>query len=205
MSTGVVGSDDHNSTDYDTEEQQRPRLTGKQRAFVDHWFGKAQFNGTEAARLAGYQGDENTLAVAASRLLRNDKIKTEIAFRWEQHGITAEEVLFRLSEQARANIGQFLMKAPPDEEDEREKWYLDLEKVQEAGHLVKSLQWTRYGPKVDLYDAQGALQLIGKHLGLFSERVEHVGEGGGPIKTAVVILPDNKRGDGPAPTERADE
>jgi len=178
---------------------QRPRLTGKQRAFVDHWFGDANFNGTKAARLAGYQGDDNYLAVAASRLIRNDKVSQEIAYRFSQHGMGAEEVIARLAQQGRGNIGEFLTYS------ETRGWYLDMAKVQSAGHLVKSLQWTQFGPKIMLYDAQGALQLVGKHLGLFKDQVEHTGKDGAPIQATVVVLPDNERGDGPVATEGADE
>jgi len=178
----------HNQEDDATE--QRPRLTGKQRAFVNFWFGQANFNGTEAARLAGYAGNDNALAVRASETLRNRKVQAEIERRWAAHGLAANEVLSRLAAQARASIGDFLKRADGNKEGEESDgggWYLDLEEVQRKGHLVKSIQWTKFGPKLDMYDAQGALQLIGKHLGLFAERVEHTGKDGGPIETRRVV------------------
>jgi phage terminase small subunit len=46
------------------------KLTIKQRKFVEAYSG----NGTEAARIAGYTGDDNTLGVTAHELLRNPKI-----------------------------------------------------------------------------------------------------------------------------------
>jgi phage terminase small subunit len=49
-------------------------LTEKQRAFVAAYVGEAKGNGTHAARLAGYEGDDKTLAVTASRLLGNAKV-----------------------------------------------------------------------------------------------------------------------------------
>jgi len=36
-----------------------------------------------------------------------------------------------------------------------------------------------------LHDKKGALDSIAKHLGMFTERVEHTGKDGGPIQTAV--------------------
>lgn len=49
-------------------------LTPKQLAFIAAYDG----NGTESARRAGYEGDEATLAVTASRLLNNAKIVSAI-------------------------------------------------------------------------------------------------------------------------------
>jgi phage terminase small subunit len=50
------------------------RFTPKQLKFVELYSG----NGTEAARLAGYKGSDNTLAQAARDLLRNPQIKKAI-------------------------------------------------------------------------------------------------------------------------------
>lgn len=52
-------------------------LTSKQRKFVESFAG----NGTEAARLAGYAGDDNALGVAAHELLSNPKIVQAIQAR----------------------------------------------------------------------------------------------------------------------------
>lgn len=52
-------------------------LTPKQQRFVDLYDG----NGTEAARLAGYGGNDNVLAVTARDLLRNPKIDAAIKAR----------------------------------------------------------------------------------------------------------------------------
>jgi phage terminase small subunit len=41
-------------------------LTTKQRLFVEAFIGAANGNATEAARLAGYQGSDDTLRVTAS-------------------------------------------------------------------------------------------------------------------------------------------
>ena len=56
------------------------RLTEKQSLFSKYMFtiGSDTFgNGTESARKAGYEGEENVLAATASRLLRNVKIISE--------------------------------------------------------------------------------------------------------------------------------
>jgi hypothetical protein len=60
-----------------------PVLTERQRKFVDAYMGEANGNGTKAARLAGYAGDDNTLAVAAYDLLRTPKIRSALDARLE--------------------------------------------------------------------------------------------------------------------------
>lgn len=50
------------------------KLTLKQRKFIEVYDG----NGTEAARVAGYTGDDNTLGVTAHELLRNPKISQAV-------------------------------------------------------------------------------------------------------------------------------
>jgi phage terminase small subunit len=56
--------------------------TGKMQAFIEQYF-ICHFNGTKAAKAAGYEGDDATLAVTASRLLRNAKVRTAIDARME--------------------------------------------------------------------------------------------------------------------------
>lgn len=55
------------------------RLSVQRRAFVDAYGGPANGNGAEAARIAGYSGNERTLASTASRLLTIDDIQEALA------------------------------------------------------------------------------------------------------------------------------
>jgi len=139
-------------------------LTGLQRAFVDAWF-ELRFNGVEAARSAGYQGDNNSLAATASRTLRMVKVRTEIARRWEGHGMTAEEVTARLTEQARGSMEDFLYfkdgYCKPD---------LDAARAAGKLHLLKSVAWTKEGVRIELYSAKDALDSIAKTLGMFKDQ-----------------------------------
>ncbi len=153
---------------------EKNELTGKQRAFVDAYFA-CRFNGTEAARRAGYGGDDNALAAAASRLLINVKVKEEIARRWKAHGMTAEEVTARLTEQARGNMEDFLrFNELEDEAGQKRTTFarLDLPAARDAGklHLVKSLSWTKEGVRIELYSAKDALDSIAKTLGMFKDQ-----------------------------------
>jgi hypothetical protein len=53
-------------------------LTGKQQAFVAYYCGEARWNATQAARLAGYSGDDASLNVTGSRLLSTIKVREAI-------------------------------------------------------------------------------------------------------------------------------
>ena len=54
-----------------SKSKKKPRgLTYKQQLFVDHYEG----NATEAARKAGYKGNNNVLGAIGGRLLRNVKV-----------------------------------------------------------------------------------------------------------------------------------
>lgn len=138
------------------------QLTGLQRAFVDEWF--KDFNGVRAAERAGYQGDYSTLGNVASENLKKPKIQAEIERRWAMHGMTSEEVMARYAEQARNSIADFLHPGSNA---------IDWEKVKEKGHLIKKVTH-RPGQmsQIEMYDAQHALDMIGKTMGLFVDRRE---------------------------------
>lgn len=57
------------------------RLTAKQLAFVEAYMGETDGNATEAARLAGYAGNDNTLASVGAENLRKPAILQEITIR----------------------------------------------------------------------------------------------------------------------------
>lgn len=139
-------------------------LTDKQRLFVEAYLGSAKFNATQAARTAGYAGDDNVLAVAGYDLLRNPKISELVRQRLSEAAMTADEVLARLAEQARGSMEDFL-----DDSGE-----IDLARARERGklHLLKSRSVTKDGERIELYSAYDAQALIGKHHGLFVEKID---------------------------------
>ena len=145
-------------------------LTNKQRAFIEEYF--VDFNGVKAAERAGYGGGYFTLGAIASENLKKPKIAKRIAARFAAKVMTADEVLSRLSGMARADISEFVT----------ETGAIDWDAVREQGYLVKKIAHHKGKQSViELHDAQTALQLVGKHLRLFVERMEHTGAGGGPI------------------------
>lgn len=136
-------------------------FTALQGAFIDYYV--LTMNGTKAARLAGYKGNDATLAAVAYENLRKPHIRAEIDRRFQQRAMGADEVLARLGDIARIDMSEFvaIKNGIP---------FLDLEKAETANklHLLKKFKTTKQGIEIELYDAQSALETIGKHLGLFN-------------------------------------
>lgn len=146
-------------------------MKAKWLAFINEYF--KDWNGSAAARRAGYKGRSD---VIAARLLGNVSIKAEIDRRIAEQAMSADEVLNRLGQMARVDLADFT--------DER-TGEVDLTKAKGKTHLIKKLRKV-HGKEsdtteIELYDAQTALQLLGKHHKLFTEKVEHTGKDGEAI------------------------
>jgi phage terminase small subunit len=143
------------------------------------------WNASEAARRAGYANAN----VAGARLLANDSIRATVQARIDEKAMSADEVLQRLADMARGDVGDFM-------NIESMSFDLDLQKAQEAGktHLIKKVRQqtvTRVNKTgdeeetntldIELYDAQSALVTLGKHLGIFKDNVD-LTSGGKPIQ-----------------------
>jgi len=137
-------------------------LSAKRRVFIEEYI-RCGWNATEAARRAGYRYPRQQ----GQRLLTFVDIQTAINARIAERAMGADEVLDRLAEHARGSMADFL--------DIRNNWVtLDIDRAKQAGvlHLIKKFRQTREGTEVQLYDAQGALELLGKHLGLFKDTID---------------------------------
>ena len=141
---------------------QTPRLTDKQRAFIDYYV--IHKNATKAARLAGYGDDYDTWRSVGSENLAKPNIRAELDRRFAARAMTAEEVIGRLSETAAFDLGEFL--------DDEGKIKVPELKDAGLGHLVRETVPTREGRKITLADPDAALKLVGRHLGLFADRVD---------------------------------
>ena len=159
-------------------------MNKKQRVFVEEYL--QCWNATEAARRAGYS--ERTARTQGSKLLTKVDIAEEISKRISEIAMSADEVLVRLAEQARVSLGDIVTIYGKG----KDAWYLDLPKVIEEGkgHLIKSLVPTQYGLKVELHDKQKALELLGRHHQLFTDKLD-VTSGGEKIKAYISISPDD--------------
>ena len=129
------------------------RMTGKQTAFVEHWI-STRYNGTQAARLAGYAGDDNTLAHMASHNLRIPKIQAAIQAKLSGHGASAELVIKELLDIAlHADPSVFF-----------EGGQIKHDKLKEYGRFVKSVHETQHGWRVEVYSRTDALKELARIL-----------------------------------------
>jgi phage terminase small subunit len=159
------------------------KLTGKQKAFADYYIGEGALNATRSASLAGYAGDDNALAVAGSRLLRNVKVRAYIEEQLKDLVASPNEILTILTRQAKGSLADVL-----DEDGE-----LDLDDAKRRGvdALLKKVKVTeKYDPvmktterkfEYEIYDAQSAAVHLGKVHKLFADRIEHTGANGSDL------------------------
>lgn len=79
-------------------------LTLKQKLFVEAYLGQAGGNATEAAKIAGYRGDEGTLAQVGYENLRKPEIRAAVEARVQRSAMETDEVLNELSKIARMDV-----------------------------------------------------------------------------------------------------
>lgn len=141
-------------------------MNDKQQAFVEHYL--ICRNASKAARLAGYS--DKTAGQQGYRLLKTPAVREALRIRMGELAMSAEEVLYRLTEQAESSMADFLSitlgKAPS----------IDLGKAMEAGklHLIKKITFDKFGnvAGIELHDAQSALVQLGRYHKLFVDRFE---------------------------------
>lgn len=145
-------------------------LTSKRQVFVEEYL--RCWNATEAARRVGYKHPNKM----GPRLVKVGIIAEEIKRRIAEKAMATDEILLRLADQARTDVGPFIVKNDNDD------LTLNWERLKQAGltHLVKSLTPTRYGTKIELHDAQAALVHLARSHGMFKDRMD-ITSGGEPI------------------------
>jgi len=151
-------------------------FTIKQKKFIDYYL--ITLNGVESARRAGYQGDYSTLGVVAHENLKKPKIKEEIEKRLSKLAMSADEVLFRLTEQSKATLEHFIQFQNDG------TFWVDLDKAKDAGvlHLAKEVKQdkkvyrdkdgnteTTYRTAVKIHDSQSALDKLMRYYGLYND------------------------------------
>ncbi|MBU3208700.1 terminase small subunit [Clostridium algidicarnis] len=162
------------------------KLTPKQKIFVDEYL--VDLNATRAYKVA-YPNckKEETAAQAGSRLLRNVKVKEHIDKRMKDREkrteVTQDKVLQELAKIGFADIKDYLeyktakTVVQHDENGEPVIDYQQIVNVIDSKEVDTSvIQEVSIGKdgtfKFKLYDKQKALVDIGKHLGMFTDKVE---------------------------------
>lgn len=157
--------------DVPTREKQ---LGGRMKRFADFYIGECGLNATRAAQNAGYGGDDNALAAAGSRLLRNVKVRAYIDEQLAGLIASPNEILTILTKQAKGSLADVL--------DENGDFDLKDAKRRGVDGLLKKIKVTkRYDPvaketettyEYQIHDAQSAAVQLGKVHKLFADRTE---------------------------------
>lgn len=177
------------------------KLTARQQRFADEYL--VDLNGKQAAIRAGYS--ERTAEAQASRLLSNVKVQHYIQKRKQERvertEITQDMVLFELAAIAFSNAADYAAVVekeatiesaegdviPLYDKDGNPVMYRTVEPVLTADltdrqkRALSVIKKGRDGFEVKPYDKIRALELIGKHIGMFTDKVEVAGEINNPM------------------------
>lgn len=139
------------------------KLTEKQKRFVQEYL--VDLNATAAAKRAGYS--EKSASRIAVELLNKTQVSAEIqkqqAKRQKRTEITQEKVLQELAAIAFANGYDFAQVIKPGVVR-----VIPTEEIpQDKRKAVASIKETANGTEIKTYDKVRALELLGKHLGIF--------------------------------------
>jgi len=174
----------------------KSKLSLKQETFCDEYL--VDLNATQAAIRAGYS--QKTAQEQSARLLSKaivqDHLSRRMKDRKNRTEITQDSVLKELAKIGFANMMDYMTCLPGQDP------FLDFSKLtrDQAAALIEVTVEDYYEGrgedarevkrvKFKLADKKGALVDIGKHLGMFKERVELTGKDGGPV--AVQEIPDD--------------
>lgn len=145
-------------------------MTEKQKIFADEYL--IDLNATRAYRKAypSVKKDE-TAAQAGSRMLRNVKVAEYIQERMQERQkrteITQDRVLQELAAIAFARATDY---AEVKDECVKIKDTKDLDEQQVRA--IAGIKEGKFGIEVKLNDKEKALELLGRHLGMFKDKVE---------------------------------
>jgi len=162
------------------------KLTAKQAAFVAEYL--ISLNASEASRLAGYsQKNSDTVG---PRLLATPHVAAAIAAaradRVERTAITGDRVLVEAALLSFSDLTHYIIDDVGNvqlAEGAPEGAMRAISSIKRRQHrrMVDGEMVTTYEVEIRLWDKPGPLKLAGQHVGLFKDKVEHTGAGGGPL------------------------
>ena len=156
------------------------KLTAKQIRFVDEYM--VDFNATQAAIRAGYS--PKTAAAAAARLLRNVNIQAEIARRQKdlqrRTEISQDRVVKELARIAFADASDYAcVETYMYENKDGTLSPLQVVSPKDTGVLsddqraaIAGIKQGANGIEIKLHDKIKALELLGRHIGMFNDKLE---------------------------------
>lgn len=142
------------------------KITDKQRRFIEAYCGEARFNKTEAARLAGYA--PKSARKIGSDLYKTPHIRARIDEVLEENTLSSTEVLRELTD-----VG---MRALDD--------FIEITRYDKEGNPIAA--------RMDASAKMKALELLGKHHQLFTDKIQHSGSIALPITTVEVVVPNGE-------------
>lgn len=155
------------------------KLTPKQMRFVDEWL--IDFNGKQAAIRAGYSA--KTAEATAARLLRNVKVQAEISRRQKdlqrRTEISQDRVVKELARVAFADVADYVQVETRIINRGDIEVPLELAVHKETAELsadqraaIASIKQGANGIEIKLHDKIKALELLGRHIGMFNDKLE---------------------------------
>lgn len=156
------------------------KLTPKQMRFVDEWL--IDFNGKQAAIRAGYSA--KTAEATAARLLRNVKVQAEISRRQKdlqkRTEVSQDRVVKELARIAFANIADYLhVETQTRTKDDGTEVTYQIVMLSETEDLsvdqraaLANVKQSVNGVEIKLHDKIKALELLGRHIGMFTDKLE---------------------------------
>lgn len=151
----------------------------KHAAFVREYL--VDLNATKAAERAGYS--PKSAYAQGARLLKNAEVAASIAKHQAKRAakaeVTAEEVLRELKRIAFADPSKVLG---------ANGYLLTMNDMpEEVRRTISSIDLSGDGgTKIKFWDKTKGLELLGKHLALFTDKTEMSGPGGGPLTVNVI-------------------
>lgn len=157
------------------------KLTPKQKLFCDEYL--IDLNATRAYKKAYINiKNDDTAAVNGNRLLRNAKVKEYLDKRMKDREkrteITQDMVLKELAAIAFSNGADFAKVT----DDNMVKIVPTDELSEDKKKAISAIKETKFGINIETCDKVKALELIGKHLGMFKDKLELSGNVNNPYE-----------------------
>lgn len=164
------------------------KLTPKQMRFVDEYL--VDFNATQAAIRAGYKA--KTAHVIGAENLRKPKIAEEVARRQKdlqkRTEVSQERVVKELARIAFADVTDYAYVMQAIIERDGVKVPVESAVIKETCDLtddqraaIASIKQGANGVEIKLHDKIKALELLGRHIGVFNDKLSLSGADGGPL------------------------
>lgn len=165
------------------------KLTAKQVRFVDEYL--VDFNATQAAIKAGYKA--KTAHVIGAENLRKPKIAEEIARRQKdlqrRTEISQDRVVKELARIAFADASDYAcIETLTYENEDGTVSPVQIVSPKDTGALsddqraaIAGIKQGANGIEIKLHDKIKALELLGRHIGMFNDKLSLSGSDGGPL------------------------